>query len=96
MHETLFNMPASEYQMGGLSLGCQVADVNVIDLWSIVTNCALCNVETAIVWSLPIYEGIVVPDNFVDPYDGTSIGGTPVCKFCFDHPPAPKNLWKRS
>jgi len=57
--------------------------IQVITLWPPETECVLCEKWCYLEYSLPMYEGEIVPDD----YEG-QWGGMPVCKECFkEHRP---------
>lgn len=53
-------------------------EINIIDLDLHVTNCTICNAETPISFSIPMYEGKKVDITKTDEW-----AGMPVCKVCF-------------
>ncbi len=53
-------------------------EINIIELDQHITNCAICNAETPISYSIPMYEGKKVDITKTDEW-----AGMPVCKACF-------------
>jgi hypothetical protein len=53
--------------------------IQIIELFPITTDCALCGEETIIKWGVPMYEGKIVTENHPD------WCGMPVCKRCYDN-----------
>lgn len=62
----------------GRTLAKETCDLIIIDLWSPLVDCHICN-EPAHKKGIPIYEGLVLPDN----WDG-EWGGVPACDACFE------------
>ena len=54
-------------------------ELNIIDLWPTMTECTICQKETLLKWSIPMYEGKKVDTNKSDEW-----AGMPVCKECYD------------
>ncbi len=53
-------------------------EMNIIELDQKITNCAVCNIETPILYSIPMYEGKKVDITKTDEW-----AGMPICKVCF-------------
>lgn len=55
-----------------------MVDINIIELDQKWTNCTICNEDTPIGFSIPMYEGKKVDTTKTDEW-----AGMPVCKRCF-------------
>ena len=53
-------------------------EVNIINLTEAYTDCTMCNEETPLKWSIPMYEGKKVDITKTDEW-----AGMPVCKKCY-------------
>ena len=52
--------------------------VNIIELWPIIIECALCGVKAKLEYSVPMYE-----EKIVDATKTNEWAGTPICKACY-------------
>ena len=57
-----------------------MTEFNIIELWPIWTNCSICNKETPLGYSIPMYENKKVDTTKTDEW-----AGIPVCKECHDN-----------
>lgn len=55
-----------------------MSEINIIELDQHMTNCVICDAETPISYSIPMYEGKKVDITKTDEW-----AGMPVCKLCF-------------
>lgn len=59
-------------------IGGYMNNINIIELDQKTTNCTICNAETPISYSIPMYEGKKVDTTKSDEW-----AGMPVCKLCY-------------
>lgn len=66
------------------------SDIQVIHLWEPTSTCTICDTTISLEWYLPMWCGMIIPDDLLDKIDW---GGMPVCERCYNDPP-PERIMK--